>query len=695
MCHFHFVRRLILVSTLSLFSLGIAACGGGLNFVPQPPAPSYSVTAAAFPSTSIAAGGTTSSVVTITPVNGYTGTVSLSCNISGAGTAAPTCSFSPDPVIISGTLPAMSVLTISTSRSTTVGNYAITITAIDGKNLPALNGSQKLNLITSAPSNYTLDSAPPTPSPVSAGLTSNSAITITPFNGYTGTVSLSCVIVGVASASPACSFNPNPVLVNGSAAVTSTLTISTTGSTPGGTYQVVVGAQDAASLAATNGSQTFSFAVAGLIEHVVVIFQENRTPDNLFQDPVLISRGADIASAGLNSMGQTIPLTPIDLGTNGASPQNYDLGHSHADFVAMYHGGKMDSADRVGCTPAANCPPNAHPNPQFKYVNPADVQPYFAMAEQYTFGDRMFQTNQGPSFPAHQFIFSGTSAPTATSNLFASDNTAMYSTGCIAPPTATVMMIGPTGSETEYPAEYPCFEHPTLSDLLDAAGVTWRYYTPMMNMIWTAPNAIEHICQQQDVNGTLSCTGPDWKSNVIIPEKSVLQDIAAGKLAQVSWIMPDGSDSDHALMDNGTGPSWVASIVNSIGNSPYWANTAIVITWDDWGGWYDHVAPTVINDGVSWGSGYVYGFRVPLIVVSPYSKAAYISHETHDFGSILKFVESTFNLPSLGYADANADDLSDCFALTQSPLTFQTIAAPLNAAHFMNDKSVPVDPDDD
>ncbi len=99
-------------------------------------------------------------------------------------------------------------------------------------------------------------------------------------------------------------------------------------------------------------------------------------------------------------------------------------------------------------------------------------------------------------------------------------------------------------------------------------------------------------------------------------------------------------------------------------------NTAIIITWDGWGGGYDHVAPNVINDGASWGSGYVYGFRVPLIVVSPYANPGYISHVTHDFGSILKFVETTFNLPPLGYADTPADDLSDFFNFTQTPRTF-------------------------
>jgi phospholipase C len=256
-------------------------------------------------------------------------------------------------------------------------------------------------------------------------------------------------------------------------------------------------------------------------------------------------------------------------------------------------------------------------------------------------------------------------------------------------------MIDPTGSETNAAPQYPCFDHPTLTDLLNTKGVTWRYYAPSAGSIWTGPDAIQHMCQQQAVNGTLTCTGPDWTNNVVIPQSQVLVDIANSKLAQVSWVIPNGLSSDHAVANDGSGPSWVSAIVNAIGNSPYWANTAIIITWDDWGGWYDHVAPKVINDGVSWGSGYVYGFRVPLIVVSPYAKTAYISHTTHDFGSILKFIESTYNLPSLGYADTPADDLSDCFNLTHTPVTFHAIPAALKAAYFINDKRPPTDPDDD
>jgi len=449
------------------------------------------------------------------------------------------------------------------------------------------------------------------------------------------------------------------------------------------------------SLNGCGASKTHSTIVPGKLQHIVVIFQENRTPDNLFHDPVLMAKGADIANNGINSAGQTIPLMPTSLGVD------YDLDHSHKAFLAMYDGGKMDGADKVhvSCAKGApNCPP---PNAQFQYVQASDAGPYFQLAEQYTFGDRMFQTNQGPSFPAHQFIISGTSAPTATSNLFIAENgegvgNSGADTGCTSPPTEYVYLIDPSGNESS--KMYPCADHPTLTDELNAKGISWRYYTPSAGSLWTGPNAIQQICGPNNPppNAT-ACTGSGWVHNVVLEEKQVLTDITSGKLAQVTWVIPRGANSDHARSTATTGgPSWVTSIVNAIGNSPYWANTAIVITWDDWGGWYDHVPPLkIVNNGTNWGSGYVYGFRVPLIVVSPYAQAGYISHTNHDFGSILNLIEKSFSLSSLGYADAYADDLSDCFNFSQTPLSFKTINAPLNAAHFLNDTSPKTDPDDE
>ena len=220
----------------------------------------------------------------------------------------------------------------------------------------------------------------------------------------------------------------------------------------------------------------------GKILHVVVIFQENRSTDNLFQDPVLIGRGADIAQSGKDSHGNIIPLTKVSLQVD------YDPDHSHSSFKKMCDLNsatgqcQMDGADLVpvACNKGAtDCPA---PDLQFGYVDLANVQPYFQMAEQYAFADRMFQTNQGPSFPAHQFIISGTSAPSAGSNLFASGNPNAHGgtpdAGCYAAVGTTVALIDPAGSESSNDPIYPCFEHQTLTDLLEAKGNTWRYYTP-------------------------------------------------------------------------------------------------------------------------------------------------------------------------------------------------------------------------
>lgn len=448
----------------------------------------------------------------------------------------------------------------------------------------------------------------------------------------------------------------------------------------------------------------------GKILHVVVVFQENRTPDNLFQGLCTANGGVpgcgtspsqyDLAQSGTDSHGNIVALQETDLGVT------FDPNHSHNAFNAMCDLNtnvnppqcKMDGADKISVT----CP-TGMTECMFAYVNPADVQPYLQLAEQYTFADRMFQTNQGPSMPAHQFIISGTSAPSVGSPLFASENPATSGppdAGCDAPAGSTVRVIDSAGSETSNAAIYPCFEHPTLTDLLEAKGNTWRYYTSSGYAggsglgLWVGPEAIQHIC------GTLTngkCAGADWTNHVILNQKQVLTDITNKQLPDVSWVIPTGLASDHAGSVNGNqGPSWVASVVNAIGNSPYWANTAIFITWDDWGGWYDHVPPPqVLVNCAQWGCGYVYGFRVPLIVVSPYVKAQYISHTQHDFGSILKFIESTFGLPSLGYADSVADDFSDCFDFNQTPLPFQTIPSALDAQFFLNDETPPTPPDND
>jgi phospholipase C len=549
---------------------------------------------------------------------------------------------------------------------------------------------------------YTLAASGLSPASVTAGSASTSAITVTSANGYTGSVSLACSKITGGTPAPTCSFSVSPITVTETAPGTSTLTVTTSSSTPGGSYAITVTGSDAKSLAPSNGPQALALTTTAVLQHVVIIFQENRTPDNLFQDPVLIARGADIAPSGknVNSPTGVTTLTPTTLVTN------YDLSHAHAAFLTTYDNGNMDGANQIPTLCPAPCTPPLPSNVEYQYVQASDVQPYFTLAETYTFGDRMFQTNQGPSFPAHQYILSGTSMAstqlTAPSNFSIAENPndLTVAAGCIAPATNLVELIDTTNMDAatnETTMAYPCFDHPTLTDLLDQNKISWKYYTPSAGSIWTAPDAISHMCVPNAAppNGT-ACTGSDWTNNVVLNQTQILTDITSGQLSAMSWVIPDGKESDHALSNDGSGPSWVASIVNAIGGSPYWANTAIIIAWDDWGGWYDHVAPPV-----SATNSYQMGFRVPLIVVSPYAKAAYISHQQHDFGSILKFIETVFHLPTIDptspypYADLSADDLSDCFDFSQTPLMFQTVPALLPAQHFLDDKRPHTDPDDD
>ena len=440
--------------------------------------------------------------------------------------------------------------------------------------------------------------------------------------------------------------------------------------------------------------------------HVIIVFQENRTPDNLFGSNPTFEPGVDIATSGTDSTGRTVTLkaTPI----NGC----YDVAHTHQAFTAMYDGGKMDGADRQQTTLISDCVVPLEPAFRFSDNSTGVMQPYFDIAKQYGFANRMFQTNQGPSFPAHQFIFGGTSAPTETSRLFAAENMALIGAaggaGCAAARGQRVAVIDAQGSEASFPPVFPCFDRPTMAELLEAAGLGWRYYldTQSVRSIWNAPAAIKNICVAQPQGKLPTCTGPDYVANVIPTQAQVLTDIGNCELAKVSWVIPDALDSDHAGVTGTTGPAWVASIVNAVGTQPlcpggenYWKDTSILITWDDWGGWYDHVPPYHVGGWATrhWGEGYTYGFRVPLLVVSAYTPAGYIDNDPHDFGSILSFIEANYGLGRIGpgyYADAFATDLSAFFTLT-APRSFSVIPAKWDASYFLHRPPSNIGPDDD
>ncbi|MEO6835309.1 MAG: alkaline phosphatase family protein [Candidatus Tumulicola sp.] len=385
------------------------------------------------------------------------------------------------------------------------------------------------------------------------------------------------------------------------------------------------------------------------IRHIVIIFQENRTPDDLFQGVP----GADIAKTAMDSYGDIVPLKPISL----AAP--YDLAHGHTAFLSDYDGGKMDGFDK-------GLPSQDRLRP-YGYAPRSEVQPYYDMATQYVLADRMFQSNQAGSFPAHQYIVSGTTSalPVSPFNVsndpYNSKTGAKEPAGCDAPALTVVNTIDPQDGSPG-PTAFPCFDRPVLSDFLDPRGVTWRYYQNGLGAgLWHTLDAVRHVRY-----------GPDY-ARVITPPQTILTDISGGRLAGVSWVNPsDGKHSDHSGKKSKTGPSWVAAVVNAVGESPYWNTTAIFITWDDWGGWYDHVLPPQMNNY------YELGFRVPLVIVSPYAKQGYVSHVQHEFGSILAFSEEAFGIPkgALNATDVRADDLMDCFDFTQAPRAFVPIQAP-------------------
>jgi phospholipase C len=443
-------------------------------------------------------------------------------------------------------------------------------------------------------------------------------------------------------------------------------------------------------------------------EHVVLIIQENRTPDNLFyalcaSEPCSTTPDSteyDIQTGNWLSTSGPVQPQPVALASK------YDLAHRHEDFVSLcdYNAATqscaMDGAGGVRCSPAFHCPQA----PQFRYVDNSKgiLAPYLFLAEQYGWANYMFQTNQGPSYPAHQFLFGETSAPSLHDDhagiFMAEDSTAgRQDTGCTAPPGTQLQLINPQGEERRHDTIYPCVEHQTLGDLLDGQSVSWRYYTPSAGDHWTAPNSIQHLCQPVNQQ----CTGTEWNEDMDFNPVDVLADIGNCALRGASWVVPSVQYSDHAGSNNGLGPAWVAQIVNAIGASActnpdgtsYWNSTAIIIVWDDWGGWYDHEPPTILPYPEG---GYQYGLRVPMLFVSAYTQPGFISNTRLDFGAIGRFIEFNFGIPmgALTFADERSSDaLGEFYDLSQAPRPFQTVPGANVPGRFDKEKLLP--PDDD
>ncbi len=368
----------------------------------------------------------------------------------------------------------------------------------------------------------------------------------------------------------------------------------------------------------------------GTINHIVFIIKENRTFDNIFGT----FPGAEGATTGKLTSGATIPL--------GHTPDKMprDICHSWDCALTAMDQGKMDGFEWIG---------GANINNDYlsmSQLQEADIPNYFAYAKTYVLGDHMFSSLHGPSFPNHLYTVAAQSGGAIDNPTGQTVNTDAW--GCDSDSTAVVRVMDQLGAISEV---FPCFDFQTLADSLQTAGISWKYYAPTIGQQgyqWVALDAIKHIRQSNL-----------WASHVV-PESQFDIDAQNGQLPAVSWLVPTAQNSEHPTAPSCVGENWTVGKINSVMQGGNWSSAAIFVTWDDFGGFYDHVPPPTRDQ-------YGLGPRVPLLVISPYAKHGYISKTVYELSSLLKFVETRFNLSTLTSRDAVANDLMDVFDFNQSP----------------------------
>ena len=365
------------------------------------------------------------------------------------------------------------------------------------------------------------------------------------------------------------------------------------------------------------------------IKHVVFLIKENRTFDNLFGT----FPGADGVSFGYDD-GERRPLT---LGTDG-SIGSEDIPHCYPCSRMAWNHGKMDGFSQDA----------ASERWAYTQLRRSQLPNYWEWARRYVLGDNFFSSAQGPSFPNHLYAIAAQSGgahdnPRRT-GAFRSSNTF----GCDAPKGQTVTVVDSEGKEKQV---QPCFEFQTEGDLLNDAGIDWAYYAAdpdQLGYIWSAYAAIGHIRNT-----------PQWQDHVL-PVDHVISDIRKDRLPPVTWIAPRYEVSEHPQYSFCEGENWSTQVIDAIMKSPMWKSTAIFVTWDDYGGFYDHVAPPQVDD-------FGFGIRVPLLIISPYAMQGEIDHHLGEFSSVLRFIEDNWGLRKLTPRDRAAENLSYDFDFTQKP----------------------------
>ncbi len=378
--------------------------------------------------------------------------------------------------------------------------------------------------------------------------------------------------------------------------------------------------------------------VANPIQHIVIMVKENRSFDSMFGT----FPGADGATTYVDPNGQVHPLN------HQPDRLSFDIAHDYPAFKTAYDNGKMDGFSLIsGAIQYINGVPTDVADSQFQQ---SDIPNYWKYAQTFALPDHFYYTVRGPSFPDHLFTIAATDDDVYTNP----QGVGIYITrwGCDDPKGTTVKELHADGSIT---SAFPCFTFPTLGDLLTTHGVSWKYYAPGQDKPgyeWSSYNAIKDIRLTSQ-----------WQTHVV-DYRQFAKDAASGSLPTVSWLVQPHTYSDHPGVSMCVGENWTVKQINAImGNASLWKSTAIFLTWDDFGGYYDHVKPSTGPDG------YIeYGFRAPILVISPYAKPHYVDSTTYTLSSILKFAETVLGLPSLGGLDTQANDMFNAFNFSQNPL---------------------------
>jgi phospholipase C len=380
------------------------------------------------------------------------------------------------------------------------------------------------------------------------------------------------------------------------------------------------------------------------IKHVVMIMQENRSFDSYFGT----YPGAD-GIPGLAGNPGEVPCAPDPQAGGCLQPyhdpnvKNVGGPHGHSDAVAAIDGGKMDgfvSAYENACPDPSNFNFTCPAPDVMGYHDQREIPNYWAYAGNYVLNDHMFEPVTSYSAVSHLYLVSAWSAQ--CSQLFHPETCTSDVEGDTQGRESLPFMPNPA---TPWASPWPAihFDWTDITWLLHRYGVSWGYYVEDGTVPDCEDGSI--TCAPRPTSGALWGFWNPLPKFDDVHEDGELTDVqnisrfrdaaSTGHLPAVSWVIPNGVDSEHAPSLISDGQAYVTNLINTVMRGPDWGSTAIFLAWDDWGGFYDHVPPPTV-DGLG------YGIRVPSIVISPYARKGFVDHQSLSFDAYLKFIEDDF-----------------------------------------------------